>query len=354
MEKAGNPGALRIWALVGARAGDNNQVLALAEALGLPFEIKQLEYNALRVIGPRLLGASLASLAPASRDMILSEPAPDLTISAGHRSVAVVQFLRHCSGGQIRSIHLGFPRISPARFDLVVSTPEYPIADHDNLLRVPLPLTLSRRQAASAGELSHFPRPRRLLVIGGPTLFWRPTKGLLGEALDTLIAQARKDGGCVLAIGSPRTPSSLALAVRNRLEGSGVPHLLAPTRGEPSYASLLASADFVYVTADSVAMTSDAIATGKPVGLVPIEPTLDGRVAMAVMGVLAPGRRIYPRDPRFVWKGLRELGLVGSVEAPRAGAVPDVTGTVVKAALAVIDRGKDAVSKGKNGGRGKD
>jgi len=117
LEKAGKPGALRIWALIGARAGDNNQVLALAEALGLPFEIKQLEYNALRVIGPRLLGASVASLAPASRDMSLSEPAPDLTISAGHRSVAVVQFLRRRSGGQTRSIHLGFPRISPARFD---------------------------------------------------------------------------------------------------------------------------------------------------------------------------------------------------------------------------------------------
>jgi hypothetical protein len=28
----------RIWALLGAHAGDNNQVLALAEELGLPFE----------------------------------------------------------------------------------------------------------------------------------------------------------------------------------------------------------------------------------------------------------------------------------------------------------------------------
>ena len=42
---------LRIWALLGARAGDNDQVLGLAEAIALPFEIKHLAYNRLRVLG---------------------------------------------------------------------------------------------------------------------------------------------------------------------------------------------------------------------------------------------------------------------------------------------------------------
>ena len=37
----------RIWALLGPHRGDNNQVLALAEALGLPFEVKSLRYNQL-------------------------------------------------------------------------------------------------------------------------------------------------------------------------------------------------------------------------------------------------------------------------------------------------------------------
>ena len=34
-DKSGKP--LRVWALLGPHRGDNNQVLALAEALGLPF-----------------------------------------------------------------------------------------------------------------------------------------------------------------------------------------------------------------------------------------------------------------------------------------------------------------------------
>ena len=43
---------LRIWALLGPHRGDNNQVLALAEALGMPFEEKWLHYNQLRRLQP--------------------------------------------------------------------------------------------------------------------------------------------------------------------------------------------------------------------------------------------------------------------------------------------------------------
>jgi hypothetical protein len=63
---------LRIWALLGAHPGDNDQVTALADALGLPFEIKQLEYNRFRSLGPRLLGPSLISLTRRARELIVS------------------------------------------------------------------------------------------------------------------------------------------------------------------------------------------------------------------------------------------------------------------------------------------
>jgi mitochondrial fission protein ELM1 len=328
---------LRIWALLGARTGDNNQVLALAEALGLPFEIKRLEYNRLQWLGPRLLGRSLISLTPASRETLLRDPPPDLTISTGHRAVAAVQHLRRRSGGSTRSLHVGFPRISPAKFDLVIATPEYPIADHPNLLRIPLPLTRSKPAPAHGiAAIDALPRPRRLLIVGGPTLFWAPTAKGLGQSLDTLRAAAERDGGSVMVIGSPRTPPELEESMRKRLKRFHVPTLLAPARGDPSYPDLLAAADLVFVTADSVSMSADAIATGKPVGLVPVAPTLGGRIAMALMRVIAPGRRLYPRDPRFFWRELNRLGLVGSVAAPRCAPVPDVNGLVLAAVAQIL------------------
>src|SRR5437879_4116803 len=130
----------RVWALLGPHRGDNNQVLALAEALGLPFEEKTLSYNALRRIPPGLLGATFASVAADALGQLEGEP-PDLTISTGLRSVPVVRELRHRSGGRTRLVHLGYPRVSPRHFDLVVPTPEYPVPAAPNVLRIPFALT---------------------------------------------------------------------------------------------------------------------------------------------------------------------------------------------------------------------
>ena len=79
-DKTGEP--LRVWALLGPHRGDNNQVLALAEALDLPFEEKWLHYNQLRRIQPSLLGATFKTVAASSRAQLEQSP-PDLTISTG-------------------------------------------------------------------------------------------------------------------------------------------------------------------------------------------------------------------------------------------------------------------------------
>src|SRR5690242_19845256 len=103
-------GPMRIWALLGPHRGDNNQILALAEAIGLPFEEKQLSYNQLRRVPPALLGGTFASLDAQSRVHVEAEP-PDLTISTGLRSVPVARELKRRSGGRMRAVHLGLPRI---------------------------------------------------------------------------------------------------------------------------------------------------------------------------------------------------------------------------------------------------
>jgi mitochondrial fission protein ELM1 len=322
----------RVWALLGPHRGDNNQVLALAEVLGLPFETKSLRYNQWRRLQPRLLGATLRSLTPGSRATVAGDP-PDLTISTGHRSVPVVQELRRRSGGRTRSVHVGNPRLSPAHFDLVVPTPEYPVPDHPNVLRVPFALTREKPVLApdpGAAWLETYPAPRRLLAIGGPTLNWSLDKGGVLDALADLLAAAAQDGGSVLVVGSPRTPKEVLRAVREALAGARVPAMLVPNDGRPSYPELLAAADTIFVTADSVAMVADAVMTGKPVGLVPIRSTPLGRAYMGLMDRLRPGRRVHPRDLRFFWAALEDNALVGTLEQPHVGAVPDLAADIAR------------------------
>ena len=64
--------------------------------------------------------------------------------------------------------------------------------------------------------LAHLPHPRRLFVLGGPTLYWElPEPQIVGSLLK-LLGIAERNGGSVLAIGSPRTPESLLIEVRAR------------------------------------------------------------------------------------------------------------------------------------------
>jgi mitochondrial fission protein ELM1 len=319
---------IRIWALLGAHRGDNNQVLALAESLGLPFETKSLRYNRWRHLQPRLLGATLRSLTKSSRPSV-SGDSPDLTISTGHRSVPVVQALRRRSGGRMRAVHIGYPRISPEHFDLVVATPEYPIPDHPRVMRIPLALSRAGRLEPKLPEnerLADFPAPRRLVILGGPTLFWHlAEKDVLG-AVSSIMADAESDGGSVWVVGSPRTPPRLLKAVKKRLAAAAVPTLFIPGEGPPSYRALLDAADAIFVTADSVAMVSDAVLTRKAVEMVPIRPTALGAAYMRVMGWVKPGQRVKPRDLRYFWAELAHSGLVGTQR--EAKAVPDLAAQV--------------------------
>ncbi|MGE5564020.1 MAG: ELM1/GtrOC1 family putative glycosyltransferase [Bacillota bacterium] len=324
--------AIRVWALLGPHRGDNNQVLALAEALGLPFEEKWLRYNQLRRLQPKLLGATLKSVSADARAQLEGEP-PDLTISTGHRSVAVVRALRKRSRGKMRAVHLGYPRISPKYFDLVVPTPEYPVPDAPNVIRIPFALSPhGARDIAQADldMLEKFERPRRLVLLGGPTLYWElPVKRIV-RLVGRLVRRTAWGGGSILAVGSPRSPAELLAAVRDLLEDSKVPVLFAPNEGPPSYAALIEAADEIYVTADSVAMVADAVNTGKPVGILPIAKSKLGRTAMALNDRIRPDKRIFPRDLRFFWRALDEHGFGGTVDEPLARHPPDYTALIAE------------------------
>jgi mitochondrial fission protein ELM1 len=322
----------RVWALLGPHRGDNNQVLALAEALGLPFEEKWLHYNELRRLQPALLGATCRSVAADARKQLEGEP-PDLTNSTGHRSVPVVRALKKRSGGKMRSVHLGYPRISPKHFDLVVPTPEYPVPDAPNVVRIPFALSPLEKAAADPAELTAllaFPRPRRLFVIGGPTLYWELPEAQMLAALRRLIEIAERGGGSVLAIGSPRTPQRLLNAVAVELGRAKVDAFIAPREGKPSYRAMIEAADQIHVTADSVAMVADAVNTRKPVGIVPISKSPLGRMVMAVADRVRPRKRLFPRDLRFFWAALEEHGFGGTIDGPLASDPPDFTAEIAR------------------------
>lgn len=317
---------LRIWALLGSRVGDNNQVLALAEALGLPFETRTLTYRPWWGILLRLFPAQLLLLDRAARRWI-EPPLPDVTIGIGRRSVAVARWLKRRSGGRTRIIRLGNPRARPEEFDLVITTPQYPVPAADNAVVLPLAMNRFRKAPRPTSEeqawLDALPRPHLLLSLGGTAPMWRLDMDALRTAASSLLDRATRAGGTLIVVGSPRTPAEATQAVR---EIVGADARAAFVEGAARYPVLLADADEQFVTADSVSMISEAIMSGKPVGLVPIEQDERGR------------RKLHPdpaksatRDPRRFWAEVQARGLVGTVDQPRCGKVEDAVETAVAA-----------------------
>lgn len=324
---SGEPGT---WILLGERTGDNNQLLRLAGELGQPFRTVQLRYNRLHLVPPRLLGPSLASLDPDSKAEI-RPPWPRLVLGIGYRSVPVALAIRRLSGGAAKLVRLGNPRLDPGNFDLVITTPQYAVSEAANVVRLPVGISTAPALEPTREEtdwLVKLPRPHRLLLIGGDTFMWKLSPKTLADAAARLAAKP----GSVIAVSSGRTSRPLMDAVASALKGSE--HALVWGR-TPRYPVLLAACDEVHVTADSVAMISDAIAAGKPLGLVLPEKTAAGHLFYGLAAIEVP---VPVRDVRRFWTAMLELGLAGTIDRPVAGSLGvDPLGIAVAAVRRLLD-----------------
>lgn len=309
-----------VWVLLGGRTGDNNQLLRLAGALGLPFRTIGLRYNPLHLIPPRLFGATLSTLAPESKREICP-PWPELVLGIGYRSVPVAEAIRKLSGGATKLVRLGNPRLDPKHFDLVVTTAQYPVPDAPNVIRLPVGIPTATTMQPSDAErewLSRLPRPHRLLLIGGNTFMWSLRPKIMARAAKEIADK----GGSVIPVSSPRSSEAVIQAVEGALG--------KPDTNLPRYPALLADADEIYVTGDSVSMISDAIATGKPVGIIRPKKTAIGRLLYRFAD--STDLAVPVRDIERFMNSMLDQGFAGTVKQPRAAdARPNALETAVSA-----------------------
>ncbi len=313
----------RVWVLAGEKPGDNAQCLALAAALGWPTEVKQLKYRAARG-ALRLPGAERFPLDRAASSP-LAPPWPYLVIGAGRRSVPVAEDIRRRAGGAPRLVQLGRPRVDLARFDLVITTPQYRLPERPNVLHLALPLHAAdpeaRRRAAAEWEpeLAALPRPWIALLLGGsakPFVFDEPAAHRLAAALNGLAAA---EGASLLVSTSRRTPTAAARALAASLRVPAHVHRWTAGGGPNPYAAYLALADAFVVTGDSASMLAEACGTGRRVWIaeLPRRLGLRGHLKNLLRNVvLAPAEHPRTRDVGIA-RWLAGLPARGWIRYPR-------------------------------------
>jgi len=247
------------WVVTDGTAGMMSQAVGLAERVGLPFTTKIVVPRApLRWLPPGLWPRSLAlgaSLAP---------PWPRLLIATGR--LAVAPALAVARAGATFTVQIQDPRVAPERFGLVVA-PEHDWIRGSNVIATLGALhgvTEAKLAAARAGaSFDHLPRPRVAVPVGGANRAYRfgPAEA---RSLGRALADLARDGGAGLMVtSSRRTGAAQVAALAAAL--AGVPSTIWDGRPPNPYLGFLAHADAIVVTADSVNMVSEALATGAPV-----------------------------------------------------------------------------------------
>ncbi len=257
------------WVVTDGRAGIEAQALGLAEAVAqrTPLLIvgKRISIGApWRDLPHRVWGDPLARLARTSD--FLSPPFPDVWIGCGRQSVALTIAVKRKSPSTF-TVQIQDPRAPAALFDLVIS-PAHDNLSGDNIFSI---IGSPVRNDANATGASvrrgrETGRQKVAVLIGGPNrafdLAERDARAVGAE----LLALA-KSGAELVVTTSRRTPGKLAETLKLLLEGHARVFWRAgadPASSNP-YPAMLADADAIVVTEDSVNMAVEAAATGRPV-----------------------------------------------------------------------------------------
>ncbi len=280
------------WVITDGAAGHARQALALAAALGV--ECRHLVVP-LRApwswFAPRLLPGARLAFPAAFRDL-LAPPWPRLAIGCGRSTGLITRLLPALSNARCRSVQILDPRIDPRHWDLVIA-PRHDGLSGANVLS-PLgslhPVDASWLEAGREvfPAIGQLPGPRIGILLGGP----RRGVALDLDGLRSLGARlrerARRDGGSLLLVASPRTPPAWFATLREALAGQTGLYWQDARHGANPYAGVLGWADRLVVTPDSVNMLSEAAATGVPVH-VPDAPGLPARLARFHAGLREHG-----------------------------------------------------------------
>lgn len=271
--------APKVWVLCDGKPGHATQSVGLAEALGWPYEIKNLRFNALAGFGNLLtgpLGATRVGVDLARSDPV-EPPWPDVVIATGWRPAPLTRWIGRRSRGRTRTVQLGRKggRIAEL-FDVVISCAYFRLPPHPRRIETAAPLNrLSPQRLSEEVErwpnlFGDAPSPRVVLVVGGSSRRHILEPGLARRLGEDVRASADAAGGTVFAITSRRTGAAASEALRAGLgEGASI-DAWQENRSDNPYLAYLALADAIVVTGDSESMAAEAVASGKPVYIYPI------------------------------------------------------------------------------------
>jgi mitochondrial fission protein ELM1 len=256
----------RCWIISEAKAGMDAQTRGLADALGVDYQMKRVTLEGLkkwtapwgRVPNKACFGAAHSEFCP---------PWPVIAIATGRASIPYVRELKRCAGPSVFTVVLLDPQTGPSTADLIW-VPEHDRRRGPNVVTtVTSPHGFPPQRIAALREnvpaaISALPHPRIAVLLGGKNGSYQFSKADDLRLQSALRSLARL-GASFMITPSRRTHPRLVEVTEEATRDAA--RILWDGNPPNPYADFLAHADAFVVTADSVNMTGECCATGRPV-----------------------------------------------------------------------------------------
>ncbi len=256
----------RCWIISEAKAGMDTQTRGLADALGVDYELKRVTLDGMkkwtapwgRVPKHAGFGNPGTSFCP---------PWPTLAIATGRAAIPYLRELRRRAGPSLFTVVLLDPQTGPGTAD-VIWVPEHDRRRGPNVITTPTsphgfsPERIASLRAGTPAAIAALPHPRIAVLLGGKNgsyAFSDADDQRLQQALQSLAGL----GASFMITPSRRTHPRLIEVTETATRSA--PRILWNGTGDNPYPAFFANADAFVVTADSVNMTGECCATGRPV-----------------------------------------------------------------------------------------
>ncbi len=277
------------WVIHDGVAGNRKQAVALAEALGWGFDEKVMQPGLLaKWFAPRLPLFTKQPLGKAFAEAMKNPP--KYVIGCGRQAALATRLMKQSGSFAIQILN---PTIPSHHWDVVIA-PSHDRLEGSNViscigsLHDVNPASLQAWHSR-ASALQTLPSPRTAVLIGGSSRMASFNEGLMEVMFSHLEYALAKQGGSLMICGSRRTPKAFADKIRQRFSDSNFPVWFDDSDGENIYASVVACADRIVLTPDSVNMISEACATNVPVYIAQAERAT-GRLKVFLDHLLNIGR----------------------------------------------------------------
>lgn len=258
-----------IWVLSDFRTGNSVQAIAIAEKLGIEFEIKHLEYNLFAKLPNFLLAGTSICVNHATKKNLQTNFPPKLLIAAGRRAGGVGLYLKKLYK-DIKLVQIMKPDANNDLFDLII-LPQHDVVkgSNSNIMRTIGSInniTDRLKKYDNADFISQYPSMKNFIgvLIGGNTKEYEFQKEDAHELSSILEKVLEYKNIPAFITFSRRTPEIIKNIFRSKFLSPNIIYDPDFSDSDNPFLGILKNANFLIITCDSVSMCSEAASTGRP------------------------------------------------------------------------------------------